>query len=158
MKTSSKKAKLSRFYTNHCIWKTVVTNLNDKGFEAHDIMAMTGHKSESSIKSYASRCPDSKCCKMCDALAENYIEPKNSKKTATLSVPPLDFTDMNVMNVWWMFNDLEIPENQIWTYLLKSKKRMNVPFLKQLKTKKKNPKRMKILATNMFWMFPMFLT
>ena len=46
MKTLSEKAKLSQIYTNHCIHATVVTTLNDKGFEARDIMATTGHKRE----------------------------------------------------------------------------------------------------------------
>ena len=49
MKTLSTKAKLSQIYTNNCIRATVVTNLDEKGFEAHDIMATMGHKSEYSI-------------------------------------------------------------------------------------------------------------
>ena len=79
MKSLSTKAKLSHLYTNHCIRASVVTSLDEKGFEARHIMATTGHKSESSIKSYASRCPDHKCREMCDALASNLIEEPNNK-------------------------------------------------------------------------------
>ena len=53
MKEISKNAELSMMYTNHCILATVVTNLN----EARDIMARTGHRSESGIRSYAKKCP-----------------------------------------------------------------------------------------------------
>ena len=50
MKILSEKANLSEIYTNHCIRASVVTNLDKQGFQAKDIMATTGHKSESSIK------------------------------------------------------------------------------------------------------------
>ena len=56
MKQLSENAKLSMTYTNHCMWALVINNLNKSGFEARDIMATTGHKSESSIRSYAKKC------------------------------------------------------------------------------------------------------
>ena len=52
MKTISREAKLSKIYTNHSIRATSVTILDSSGFEARHIMAVSGHKSESSIRSY----------------------------------------------------------------------------------------------------------
>ena len=97
MKNLSKKAKLSRLYTNHCIRASVVTSLDEKGFEARHIMATTGHKSEASIKSYAARCPDNKRRQVSEALASNLIDepnnkvarlsPKRKKSTAMMAIP-----------------------------------------------------------------------
>ena len=55
MKEISKLAHLSREYTNHSIRATSVTILDDYGFEARHIMCVSGHRSESSIRSYASK-------------------------------------------------------------------------------------------------------
>ena len=52
MKRISKKANLSKTYTNHSIRATAVTVLDRSGFEARHIMTIGGHKSESSIGSY----------------------------------------------------------------------------------------------------------
>ena len=54
MKKISKEANLSHIYTNHCIRATCITLLDRAGVEARHIMAISGHKSESSIRSYAS--------------------------------------------------------------------------------------------------------
>ena len=53
MKIISKEAGLSQIYTNHCIRATCITLLDSAGFEARHIMSVSGHKSESSIRSYA---------------------------------------------------------------------------------------------------------
>ena len=53
MKTISEDAGLSQTYTNHCIRATCITNLDNSGKEARHIMALTGHKSADSIRSYA---------------------------------------------------------------------------------------------------------
>ena len=55
MKAISKLADLSREYTNHSIRATSVTILDECGFEAHHIMCVSGHRSEASIRSYASK-------------------------------------------------------------------------------------------------------
>ena len=90
MKNLSKKAGLGKIYTNHCIRATTVTNLNEKGFEARDIMATTGHKNESSIRSYATKCPSNKRREMSDALSSVLHKPKKSKPTATVTKESLD--------------------------------------------------------------------
>lgn len=101
MKKISERANLANHYTNHCIRATVVSTLDDGGFEARHIMAQTGHKSEASIKSYAKKCPVKKKREMSHCLA-NAIKnddaqaaaqpieeppPKISKPSATISVP-----------------------------------------------------------------------
>ena len=55
MKAISKLANLSREYTNHSIRATSVTILDECGFEARHIMCVSGHRSEASIRSYASK-------------------------------------------------------------------------------------------------------
>ena len=69
MKNISLDAKLSQVYTNHCIRATSVTILDDCGIEARHIMTVSGHRSESSIRSYA-RTGLSMKRKMSDELAK----------------------------------------------------------------------------------------
>ena len=111
MKVLSGKAGLSQIYTNHCIRATTVTNLNDKGFEARDIMATTGHKSEYSIKAYASRCQEKKRRQMSDALAVSIIPPK-CKATATITSEEVQ-SDSNTKENELFIDELEIPDDQI---------------------------------------------
>ena len=53
MKQISNQVKLSMDYTNHSIRATAVTILNKSVFEARHIMSVSGHRSESSIRSYS---------------------------------------------------------------------------------------------------------
>ena len=53
MKSISREAKFSDCCTNHSIRATAVTILDKSGFEARHIMAVSGHKNESSIRSYS---------------------------------------------------------------------------------------------------------
>ena len=55
MSRISKDLELSQTYTNHCIRATAVSLLDDCNFEARHIMRVSGHKSESSIRSYSRR-------------------------------------------------------------------------------------------------------
>ena len=110
MKLISERAGLSKIYTNHCIRSTVITSLDEKGFEARHITAVSGHKSENTIKSYSVKCPDSKKREMCDALSTKLGKPappspfneppiKKSKQTSTVSIPDNDNNDtLNTIN------------------------------------------------------------
>ena len=53
MKRISVEAKLSYVYTNHSIRSTCITILDQAGIEARHIMAVSGHTSESSLRTYA---------------------------------------------------------------------------------------------------------
>ena len=46
-------AELSTIYTNHSIRATTITILDRSGFEARHIMSVSGHRNESSIKTYS---------------------------------------------------------------------------------------------------------
>ena len=51
MKTLAEEANLiSRVYTNHSIRSTCISRLDENGFEARHITALTSHKSESTIR------------------------------------------------------------------------------------------------------------
>ena len=94
MKVISEKANLSKVYTNHCICHTVVDLPDENEFEARDIMAQTGHKSESSVRSYRSKISSKKCRQMSECLAKNMENkppnepPAKRPAKATVSVPP----------------------------------------------------------------------
>jgi hypothetical protein len=49
----SEQAKLSFRYTNHSVRATAITALDDADIETRHIMRASGHKSETSIRSYA---------------------------------------------------------------------------------------------------------
>ena len=69
----SESAHLSKIYTNHCIRSTCITNLDNCGFEARHITAVSGHKSETTIKHYSVKCPASKKRQMSDVLSEKFL-------------------------------------------------------------------------------------
>ena len=52
MKVISQQAELSTTYTNHSIRATTNTTPDRSGFEARHIISVSGHRNESSIKSY----------------------------------------------------------------------------------------------------------
>ena len=81
----SKSAELSVRYTNHCVRATCITILDSEGFEACDIMTVSSHKSEQSIKSYC-KTPDVRKCQMSEALANAQTSQKLVKTENTFNV------------------------------------------------------------------------
>ena len=49
----SRRASLSKRYTNHCLRSTAITILDDQNFASRHIMAVSGHRVESSLKTYS---------------------------------------------------------------------------------------------------------
>ena len=94
MKQISTDAKLSKIYTNHSVRATCLTKLDEAGFEIRHIQAVSGHKSEESIKSYSRRCPEVKKKEMATALntafTGNITKPKPS---SAMSKNPDDIVD-----------------------------------------------------------------
>ena len=87
MKKLSIEAKLSCVSTNHSIRATTITILDECGYEARHIMALSGHRSESSIRSYASQTSLSTKRKTSETLPESLNNKKTvSTITATSSV------------------------------------------------------------------------
>ena len=72
MKNLSKQLNLSKLYTNHSLRATTITLLDNKGFKARHIMSISGHKTESSIRSY-SRTDDTQKRKIAKALSDTII-------------------------------------------------------------------------------------
>ena len=54
MKKLSIEAKLSCVYINRSIRATMITKLDKSGYESQHIMAVSGHRNETSIRSYSS--------------------------------------------------------------------------------------------------------
>lgn len=77
MQNISGTAGLSFMYTNHCIRATCITLLDNSGCEARHIMGVSGHKSESSIKHYASRLSEQKKRDISSTISCKLL-PKNS--------------------------------------------------------------------------------
>ena len=113
MRFLSEDAKLSCIYTNHSIRATVITSLNEAGYEARHIIAITGHKSESTVKQYATKCPLSKKRSMSNALTEQ-LNPSKVVKTESDEnafknqppTPPFQTINMNDLNL-----QLQLPDD-----------------------------------------------
>jgi hypothetical protein len=74
MKSISKRAQLSRSYTNHCIRATVVCEMKDRDVPPEDIQVVTGHKNRASVERYAKRISEAKRRKLSDALSSSMCE------------------------------------------------------------------------------------
>ena len=67
MKILSEEAKLTQIYTNHSIHSTALTILDGNNIASRHIQALSGHECESTIKTYAKKCPPAKRekCSIC---------------------------------------------------------------------------------------------
>ena len=104
MKTLSKEANLSsNRYTNHSIRSTCITRLDNNGFEARHITAISSHKSESTIREYSVKCPENKRKEMFDALEQDIKQPKIPKLKHNVPIPDQNAQAMtsnnNTLNV-----------------------------------------------------------
>ena len=52
MRKISTEAGLSRVYTNHCVRATTITLLSHAGVETREIMKISGHRNEASVRCY----------------------------------------------------------------------------------------------------------
>ena len=114
MKYLYTEAKLSNTdYTNHSIRATCITLLDRAQFEARHIIAVTGHKSEATIKQYAKGCSNEKKRQISDELAINILRkvPKmnensvKSESAVTPNVPIQPNFDLNNMELFPMDNE-----------------------------------------------------
>ncbi|XP_063952398.1 uncharacterized protein KIAA1958 homolog [Lytechinus pictus] len=87
MKEISRKAHCSKLYANHCIRATCITSLDTAGFQSRDIMSVSGHRSESSLKHY-SRKSESRKCEMSKQLSENLYHRDNASHASSSTSKP----------------------------------------------------------------------
>ena len=69
MSNVSDECGLSKRYTNHCIRSTCSTALGDGGIETRHIMGLSGHKSESAVRSYTKKLSEKKTRQMSSVLS-----------------------------------------------------------------------------------------
>ena len=81
VKKLSIEAKLSWVYMNYSIRTTTITILDESGYEAQHIMAVSSHRNESSIRSYSSQTSLTTKRKMSEILSESL----NNKETVNHS-------------------------------------------------------------------------
>ena len=87
MSSISKELKLLQKYTYHCIRATAVSLLDECNFEACHIMRVSGHKSESSIRSYCRRLSEVKQKEISHALSGACsVENLESTSTAIVAI------------------------------------------------------------------------
>ena len=86
---------LSQLYTNLCLRATCITVLDPNGFEARQIMTVSGQKSEASIRSYSRYVSDGKMREMSLAFTAHKAGSVTSKSPLPLlssenkeNVPP----------------------------------------------------------------------
>lgn len=78
----SKHAKCTKRYTAHCLRSTSIQAMNDAGLEARQIMYMSGHRNEASIRSYNRDCSTSQKKSISNLLSD--VALGNSKESTAL--------------------------------------------------------------------------
>ena len=105
----TKNVKLDGDYTNHSIRATVISTLDNAGYEARHIMAISSHKSEATIKEYATKCPENKRKDMFQTLSSALTpKAKKPKITATVTSDTDSKTDSKLDNI-----DINFPTFQL---------------------------------------------
>ena len=88
MSDISKAAKLSMVYTNHSVRATSITIMDNGGITGRHIMKVSGHRSETSLKSYSNRVSDKKKKEISDVLSNaisvNTISTDSASKNTTV--------------------------------------------------------------------------
>ena len=131
MKTLSEDAVLSDSYTNHSIRKMVLCTLDEHGFLARHIMFSSSHKSESTIKEYATNCPEPIKRGMCNALTDKIIPAKkpkpqpshtmpspNGQEILAAMTPDQDITNFDLLNANILPLDISDQDNDLLVQLL----------------------------------------
>ena len=91
-------------YTNHCVRATVIDTFDENDFKAKHMMAISGHKFESSLCKYIRKCVTKKKKEMSNTLSDYLPKKQNVTKTqsvatATISNPNTDKQSDHTENV-----------------------------------------------------------
>lgn len=93
MSSISKVGKLSEAYTNHSVRATSITVMDHSGIDSRHIMKVSGHASETSLKSYSHSINDSKKRQMSCVLSDSLVGSTSSaKKLPRVSTPQATVT------------------------------------------------------------------
>jgi len=88
MSDISKNSKCSKSYTAHCLRATAIQGMSDAGFQLRHIMYMSGHKNESSVRSYNRSCSSNQKEALSDTLSTiSTCNPATSEKPAVSNLP-----------------------------------------------------------------------
>ncbi len=71
IKEISTAAKLSKVYTNHCVWTTAITLWSKAGFSDRHICHISGHRNPNSLQHYNSRPSSTQLRKCSDVLSSD---------------------------------------------------------------------------------------
>ena len=102
----AKSVKLDGEYTNHSIRATVISTLDNAGFEARHIIQLSSHKSESTIKEYSTKCPENKRKEMFNSLTEAMTPKSKTPKLSKAKEP----AEMSVIDVKQNLPNFELQE------------------------------------------------
>ena len=86
MREISNSAGLSKVYTNHCVRATAITAMSNASVSNCHIMAISGHRCETSLQSYNSR-PSTSQLRSCSDIWTNYSS--GSESTSVNPMQPL---------------------------------------------------------------------
>ena len=95
MKEISLAASLSKVFTNHCVRSTTISALDEAGIPIHRIMQTSGHRSESSVKSYCDRQSLEKYKESSNILARVSHDSTPKESTSGAVVDAADFRFVN---------------------------------------------------------------
>ncbi|KAJ8309960.1 hypothetical protein KUTeg_011825 [Tegillarca granosa] len=114
LKTILKQSKLSYIYTNHSVRATTITALDNAGIEAGHIMRASGHKNESSIRSYSCRLSESKKRQMSECLSlstalNSSVSDKADNNTSIGNIDDISADELNeIFNDENLFQEIPI--------------------------------------------------
>ena len=106
MEVISQQAKLLTMYTNHSIRATTITILDKSGLEARHVMSVSGHRNESSIKSYSKTDENTKT-NMAESLIA-VIDNKNPTGKKSWLLKQANMTEMRSLDC------LQIPKRNLF--------------------------------------------
>lgn len=109
MKDVSKEAGLSKEYTNHSVRATAVTVLDHCNVEARHIMRVSGHKSESSLRSYSRRLSEDKQREIADNLGQACGMPSLPSEEETSTGNSLQLTNSQYDEVLHTISSSPLP-------------------------------------------------
>jgi hypothetical protein len=99
LKTICKQSGLNDIYTNHSLRATSITVLDFNKFEARDIMAVSGHRSESSLKNYRKKPSKTRFHEMSTGLTStliDYVDYNENSFSSDTELPVVELENIEI--------------------------------------------------------------